>query len=228
MKKHILPLFFICQFLAPCYALGPYTIELDGVRFIKNNEKQQQNSTTAEYLPANKNSSASIVITHVQDKNSPHKIATGLKSKKSVEVIDIENINNADVMVSFVKFDIPNLKVQNNLCRIKASPNKNGSIVFQYIDTQKMKNQSEGAALPDFEKLGESLKQLPIDQYIATASQTREYKETSETKENRIFNREGNGNIPWYKRPGARTGAAVYHDYPPRANHPNRWYRDRY
>lgn len=190
--------------LSSAHALGPNQLSFNGMKFYKSDERTQNNVRIAEYEAVDGNNAASIVLTHVLDKNDPSKIATGLKQKKSIEVMDVENVkpDSSDVMVTFVKFDMPNLKVENNLCRIIKSPAQNGSIVFQYVEKKKLKSQAEGATIPDFTVLAENLKELPIDQYVSSLSQTR-----SETASyHQPARRVSNSNIPWYKRPGARTG----------------------
>jgi hypothetical protein len=137
------------------------------------------------------------VLTHVLDKNDPAQIVQGLKKKKSVEVVESEKLKDGDYLVSFVKFDMPNLKVQNNLCRIKKDPHQ-GSIVFQYIDTKRMKSQSEGAPFTDFTQVSEKVKELPLDSYMTAYSESRSYRPVSDS------------HIPWYKRPNARAGAGTF------------------
>ncbi|HRE32075.1 MAG TPA: hypothetical protein PLD88_08890, partial [Candidatus Berkiella sp.] len=68
------------------------------------------------------------------DKNDPNRIATDLKGKKGVDIVDVESLtpDRSDLVIRFVQFDMPNLKVKNNICRIKRSSNNKGSVVFQY------------------------------------------------------------------------------------------------
>lgn len=202
--KNILKLLLISPFIVNCYAMGPSEITFNGIKFVKNAEKRQNNNISAEYSPLNKNSAASLVVTHVMDKNEPTKIAKALKEKKSVEVVESEILNgdNSDVLVTFVKFDLPNLKVQNNLCRIIKSPSQGGSIVFQYIETNKLKSQTEGTTLPDFALMTDSIKQLPLDKYLTSMSEPM----SRATR----YVQQDNNNVPWYKRPNARAGAEYY------------------
>lgn len=191
MKKALIFL-LLGQLVSNCYAIGPNELTIDGMRFVKSNERAHNNSIAAEYVSASKNSSASVIITHVTDKNDPSKLVKGLKEKKSVSIIDTESLkpDNSDMLVTFVMFDLPNLKVKNNLCRIKRSPNQNGSIVLQYVDTKRLKSQSEGATLTDFAQISESVKQLPVDQYLSSMSHHFERK----------------SNVPWFKRANAWAG----------------------
>ncbi len=202
--KNILISLLLAPFISTCFAMGPNEIMLNGTKFIKNIEKSKNNTISAEYSPANGNSSESIIITHVLDKNDPSQIASGLKGKKSIEVVDVDAVkeDRSDMLVTFVKFDLPNLKVQNNLCRIVKSAN-NGSIVFQYVDTKRLKSSTDGATFPDFTQVSENLKQLPIEKYSTTLSQT----QTRSYEPNRNYSYD---NLPWYKRPNARAGVQYY------------------
>src|SRR5207253_4126093 len=120
----------------PSYAIGPSEIQFNEMKFFKHSEKMQNNIISAQYAPLDKNSPASITIMHVLGKPDPGKLAKGLKTKKSIEVVEIDNLkeDQSDLLVSFIKFDMPHLKVENNLCRIKRAADKTGSVVFQYID----------------------------------------------------------------------------------------------
>lgn len=195
MKKLLLIILF--SHIGNALALGPNELSFNGLKYYKNNEKHNGSSYSAEYAPANRNASSSIVITQVYDKNEPTKVVKSLRGKKSVEVVEVANVaaNNSDLLVSFIKFDMPNLKVQNNLARIKAQSNGKGSIVFQYVDTQRLKNHAEGSAFPDFSAIAENMKQLPLDHYASTYSQP--------------FSRQDRS-VPWFKRPGARAGAGSF------------------
>ncbi len=215
MKKIVTTLF--CVFgVSTCVALGPSELTFNGIRFHKSDEKRQNNVIVADYEAYGPESTASITITHVLDKNDPGQIADGLKQKKSIEVMDIEKLkpDNSDVLVTFVKFDQANLKVENNLCRIFKN-GQNGSIVFQYIDTKKIKSQAEGATIPDFTQLADNMKQLGIDQYFtAQAAIAQNGEDFGQYRRSNIRRTQSysNGHIPWYKRPGARAGADAYRD----------------
>jgi hypothetical protein len=180
-------------------ALGPGEISFNGIKYFKSNEKFNGTSISAEYMPTSRTRGESIVITHVLDKNEPSTVVKSLKGKKSVEIVEVANINKADALVSFIKFDLPNLKVQNNMARIKTAANGKGSVVFQYIETQRLQNQSEGSTFPDFSSIAENIKQIPIEHYTSSG-----YSGYS-----RSFDR-GNQNLPWYKRPNARAGQGAF------------------
>ncbi len=209
MKKILLALGCLTA-LSTSYAMGPNEINFNGTRFYKSNERSQKNVLISEYEP-NNDSSATIILTHVLDKNDPSQIAASLKQKKSIEVMDVENLNpeNSDVLVTFVKFDNASSKVENSLCRIIKNPGQNGSLVFQYMDSNNLNNKGEGAAIPDFTAVADSIKQLPLDKYLTTMSETKTYYPSNARRRARYDNQyEGyNSNVPWYKRPGARTGA---------------------
>jgi hypothetical protein len=176
--------------------MGPNSLTIDGTQFVKNNERANGNSYLAEYVPVGGSGSLSVIITHVTDKNEPSAIVSNLKGKKSVSIIDTESLkpDNSDMMVNFVIFDLPNLRVKNNLCRITKNPNQNGSIVIQYVDTKRLKSQSEGATPTDFTQIAESMKQLPATQYLSGMSE-------------RYMGGRSGGNVPWFKRANAWAGA---------------------
>jgi hypothetical protein len=202
MKKTLI-LIILCHCFSLCKAVGPKEINFDGSQYLKTNEQAHGGSIAAEYSPQGKNDGSQIIITHVQDKNDPNKLAKNLKSKKGVEVIDIEKLksDNSDLLVWFVQFDLPHLKVKNSICRIIKNPRQNGSTVFQYVETKKLKSQSEGAPLPDFTRLAENMKKLPIDQYPTTLSQSMTHSTS--------FKRP---HIPWYKRKNAWAGYPRMYD----------------
>ncbi len=221
MKK-LLVLLGVNLSLATCYALGPTEISFNGERFYKSNEKQQNSAIIAEYLP-NGNSSNSIILTHVLNKNDPSKIAQGLKTKKSIEVVDIESLNTdrTDMLVSFVKFDTSNSKVQNNICRIIRN-DKGGSFVFQYVDTKRLKGQGEGTTLPDFTQLSELMKQVPVDKYSHATNSL-----PAQSYSHSYGSRTERSNIPWHKRQNARMGKGAYPGYNQKASY-RYHYRYRY
>jgi hypothetical protein len=191
MKKYLSLMLSLC--ISTCYAIGPNELIFDNTKFIKRTEKTQNHTVSAEYTPIDKNSSASITIMHVMGKNDPYKLANGLRHKKSIEVLEIDNVkeDRSDLLVSFIKFDMDNLKVQNNLCRIQRNPDNKSSVVFQYIDTKKLKSQTEGMVPFDYARITENVKQLPIDKYLTSLSQTKRPDEQMER------------HIPWYQRPYA-------------------------
>ncbi|MBS0288774.1 MAG: hypothetical protein JSS07_01895 [Proteobacteria bacterium] len=204
MKK-ILTIFGLNFCFATCYALGPNEINFNGITFYKSNEKQQNNAVIAEYTSVG-DSQASIILTHVLNKNDPNKIAQDLKTKKSIDVVDIESLNtdNSDVLVSFVKFDASNSRVQNNICRIKRSGEKEGSFVFQYMDTKRLKSQAEGTTLPDFTQLSEVMKKAPIDKILnSTSSAAPNFAARGERSPSAAH-------MPWYKRTNMRSGRSAY------------------
>lgn len=197
MKKIILLLIGI--FVQTSYAIGPNEIYFNNIKFFKKDEKTQNYIVSSDYAPVDGKSSASITIMHVMGKNDPGKLAKGLKEKKSVEVLEVENIkpDQSDLLVSFVKFDTTNSKVENNLCRIKTDPSQKGCVIFQYIDTKRLKGQ-EGVEQVDFTTLSENMKSLPLDQYVGSLSQ------------NFRGRMDMSGRLPWYKRPGAWAGNRSY------------------
>ena len=217
MMKKVITTLFCLAFAHTSFALGPNEINFNGTKFYKSNEKSQKNVLVAEYEPAN-GSSSSIVLTHVLDKNDPSKIASSLKEKKSIEVMDVENLNpeSSDVMVTFVKFDNASSKVENSLCRIYKNAGNNGSLVFQYIDRKNI-NKGDGAAIPDFTAVADNLKTLPLDKYITSMSETTTAYAPSSKRQYNNYNTStsSSNNLPWYKRPGARTGASMQRDAEP-------------
>ncbi|MGD9592584.1 MAG: hypothetical protein AB7V32_08700 [Candidatus Berkiella sp.] len=219
MKK-ILTTLFCLGYAVTSFALGPSEIYFNGMKYYKSSEKPQNNVLITEYEPAS-GSSSSIILTHVLDKNDPTIIAAGLKKKKSIEVMDVENLNpeNSDVLVTFVKFDQSNAKVENNLCRIFKNPGQNGSLVFQYVDKKNL-NRGEGVSLPDFTLVAQNIKTLPLDTYLTTNSEPKSTYASSRRQNysngNRYNNNNSNSysnknaNVPWYKRPGARAGSGAF------------------
>jgi hypothetical protein len=172
MKKELILLISL-QFVSTGFAVGPNELNFDGARYFKTSEKLNGNSLAAEYASRGGNSASKIIVTHVRDKNNPNKIATDLKTKKGVEVVDIENLkdDHSDVLVRFIQFDVPNSKVKNNICRIKRSANQNGSVVFQYVESKQLRSHAEGSVMPDFTKIADNMKLLPVEQYSTSLSQ---------------------------------------------------------
>lgn len=182
-------------------AIGPSEINFNGMKFFKSNETSNGSSISAEYMPTNRSRGESIVITHVLDKNEPGPVITSLRGKKSVEIVEVANLNKADALVSFIKFDLPNLKVQNNMARIKTAANNKGSVVFQYIETQRLQSSTEGSTFPDFSSIAETMKQMPIEHYTASGSEGY----------SRPYDNKNYQGMPWYKRPNARAGQGAFY-----------------
>lgn len=182
-------------------ALGPGEINFNGQRFYKNNEKFNGSSISAEYAPVNRSNGESIVITHVLDKNEPSKVIKNLRTKKSVEIVEVANGAQADMLVSFIKFDTSNNKVQNNVARIKPAANNRGSVVFQYIETQRSKSHADGNTFPDYTTIAENMKQIPIEKYTSTGNER-----FNSYDRPRYRYQYRNHNVPWYKRQDAHAG----------------------
>lgn len=193
MKKTIFCL-LCCQCLSVCYALGPNQLVFDNIKFNKQAEKSHDQTYSAEYLPASK-SNAKVILYHVLDKKNPQVLLNSLKQKKGVEIVEVQNGNNNDLLVTFIRFDLKKQNVEQNLCRITANENHKGSVVFQYTYTQKLKSPAEGVQTQDFSEAIDKIKELPLEQYISSLSQNLAPK----AKE-----------IPWYDRPGAWAGRDEY------------------
>jgi len=187
--KSILLMFFLSQFISVSFAVGPNELNFDGTRYIKVSEKKKGNSIAAEYTTQRRNGYSKVIITHVTDKNDPNKIATDLKGKKGVDIIDIESLNpdRSDLIIRFMQFDAANSKVKNNICRIKKSSNNRGCVVFQYVENKHFQQQAGGSVLPDFTKLAENMKELPVEKYSTSLSQ-------------RFNNYDDEEYQPWYQR----------------------------
>lgn len=171
------------------YAVGPNELNFDGLRYYKISERTKGNSIAAEYKPQARNSAAQVIITYVTDKNDPNRIAKDLRGKKGVDIVDIESLvpDRSDLLIRFIQFDMGNLKVKNNICRIKRSANNRGSVVFQYVESKHLKHQAEGSVMPDFTKVADNLKQLPVEKYSTSLSQ-------------RMVHEYDEEYIPWYQR----------------------------
>lgn len=187
--KHILLMFFLTQFITVCFAVGPNELNFDGTRYYKVSEKSHGKSIAAEYTTQRRNGYSKVIITHVTDKNDPNKIATDLKGKKGVDIVDVESLtpDRSDLIIRFMQFDTANSKVKNNICRIKKSSNNRGCVVFQYVENKHFQQQAGGSVLPDFTKLAENMKELPVEKYSTSLSQR--------------FNRYDDEEYqPWYQR----------------------------
>lgn len=189
MKRTALAL-MLCQLATASYAVGPNELNFDGFRYYKVSEKAKGNSLAAEYKTQNRNGYSSVIITYVTDKNDPNKIASDLRGKKGVDIIDIESLapDRSDLLIRFMQFDTQNSRVKNNICRIKKSANNKGSVVFQYVENKHFKSgQTGGAELPDFTKIAENMKQLPVEKYSTSLSQ-------------RMTNYDDEEYVPWHQR----------------------------
>ncbi len=192
--KRIL-LFLLCsQCISTCYALGPNELMFNDHKYIKQIEKSHDRTFSAEYTSIHEKNKK-IILHQVLDKNEPSAVVDSLKQHKTVEIAEVENINNDDLLITFVRFDLPNSKVEQNLCRIIKNRHQRGCVVFQYVDTQKMTNQTNGFTTVDFTQVSENIKHLPLEEYVSTLSQTLRPKEKE---------------IPWYDRPGAWAGRDEY------------------
>ncbi|MCS5710398.1 hypothetical protein [Candidatus Berkiella aquae] len=192
MKK-ILSLLVLSTFMTASYAIGPNELSFDGARYYKISERTKGRSIAAEYAPQSRNSAARVIITHVTDKNDPNKIATDLKGKKGVDIVDVESLtpDRSDLIIRFIQFDMGNLKVKNNICRIKRSANNKGSVVFQYVESKRLKHQAEGSTMPDFTKVADNMKQLPVEKYSTSLSQ-------------RMIATDDEEYVPWHQRQRSR------------------------
>lgn len=172
IMQRITFLLLLSLFNFAAFAVGPNQLNFDGAQYYKFSERFKGNSLVAEYRTQNRNGYSRVIITHVTDKNDPNKIASDLKGKKGVDIVDVESLtpDRSDLVIRFMQFDTANHQVKNNICRIKRSANNRGSIVFQYVESKPMRNQ-EGSIMPDFIKVADNLKQLPVEKYSTTLSQ---------------------------------------------------------
>lgn len=171
--NRILLMLLLSHCITLAHAVGPNELNFDGTRYYKVSERSHGNSIAAEYTTQRRNGYSKVIITHVTDKNDPNKIATDLKGKKGVDIIDVESLtaDRSDLIIRFIQFDVANSSVKNNICRIKKSSNNKGSVVFQYVERKHFKQQAQGSVLPDFTKVAENMKELPVEKYSTSLSQ---------------------------------------------------------
>jgi hypothetical protein len=200
--KRMLLVFLLAQFTTVCFAVGPNEINFDGLRNFKVSERSHGKSIAAEYTTARRNGYSKVIITHVTDKNDPNRIATDLKGKKGVDIVDVESLtpDRSDLIIRFMQFDSANSKVKNNICRIKKSSNNRGCVVFQYVENKYFQQQAGGNVLPDFTKLAENMKELPVEKYSTSLSQRFNHYDDEEYH-------------PWYQRQRNQGNWGRYPEY---------------